>query len=333
MTRDASKSTLIRKRRNVLFPSVRRAAAALMIPFILAGCGDKSTKPQDSTASIPLQPEKVIGIGRIEPEKKFLDLHAETPGIVTVLPIKAGDSVQRGDIILQQNSDLEQAKVDLAEARIATQQSQLQAAKAALSVVRIRTANSRLEFERVQTLFEQDAEVKANLDRLKAEFEALAQEIKQREADVETASSFIRQYRADKKLAETERAKKILHAPDSGILLSLDISPGSYISPERTIGIFAPDGPRIVRAEIDELFADRLRINTIAHIRRQGETDVLSEGRLIFIGPSLQKKSLFSDDVGDLEDRRVREVWISLETNHDLLYGMRVECVIFLDKT
>jgi HlyD family secretion protein len=333
MARYANKSTLNRKRQNVFFHFAGRTAAVLLISLFLSGCGDRSTKLQDSTASIPLQPDKVIGIGRIEPEKKFLELHAETPGIVTVLHVRAGDQVQRGDIILQQNFELEQAKVGLSEARIATQQSQLQAAKATLSVVRIRAANSRLEFERVKTLFEQDVEVRANFDRLKAEYEALAQEIKQREADVETASSFIRQYRADKKLAETERSKKTLLAPDSGILLSLDISPGSYLSPERTIGTFAPAGPRIVRAEIDELFADRLRVDALAHIRRQGETDVLSEGRLIFIGPSLQKKSLFSDDVGDLEDRRVREVWISLETNHDLLYGMRVECVIFLDKT
>lgn len=333
MARYSNMSTLNRKRRNVFFHFAGRAAAVLMIPLILAGCGDRPKKLPDSTSSLPLQPEKIIGIGRIEPEKKFLELHAETSGIVTALHVRAGDSVKRGDPILQQNSELEQAKVDLAETRIATQRSQLLAAEAALSVVRIRAANSRLGFERAKTLFEQDAEARANFDRSKAEFEALAEEIKQREADVATASAFIRQFRADKKLVETERAKKILLAPDNGVLLSLDISPGSFISPERTIGIFAPDGPRIVRGEIDELFADRLKVNAIAHIRRQGETEVLSEGRLIFIGPSLQKKSIFSDDVGDLDDRRVREVWISLGTDSDLLFGMRVECVIFLDET
>lgn len=312
-------------------PSWWGAASLLLIPVFLAGCGGRPSESRKESVLAPLQPRRVVGIGRVEPDKRFLDLRAETAGIVVELNVQPGDIVQRGDPLLRLSFDVEQAKVDLAASRIATQQAQLQAAEAALSALRIRTANSRIEYERAKSLYEQDAEARAFHDRAKTEYEALSEEIKQREADVRAAASLIQQYREEKKLAEAERAKRTIAAPENGTVLSLDISRGSYASPERTFGTFAPEGARIVRAEIDELFAERLRLQLKAIVRRPGETEILSEGRLIFIGPSFQKKSLFSDEVGDLEDRRIREVWLSLETDPDLLYGMRVECVIDLE--
>ena len=44
----------------------------------------------------------------------------------------------------------------------------------------------------------------------------------------------------------------------------------------------------------------------------------------------MRRKSIFSDEVGDLQDRRVREVRITLDPGTDILFGSRVECVILL---
>jgi hypothetical protein len=44
----------------------------------------------------------------------------------------------------------------------------------------------------------------------------------------------------------------------------------------------------------------------------------------------LKKKSLFSDAVGDAEDRRVREVKILIEKGEGLLFNSRMEAVIDL---
>jgi hypothetical protein len=82
---------------------------------------------------------------------------------------------------------------------------------------------------------------------------------------------------------------------------------------------------------VDELFADLVETGQNAEIRRLGETQALAEGRVIFTGPALRRKSLFSQDVGDLEDRRVREIWVGLPETASLILGMRVECVIKLE--
>jgi hypothetical protein len=50
----------------------------------------------------------------------------------------------------------------------------------------------------------------------------------------------------------------------------------------------------------------------------------------VYLSPYLKKKSLFSDDSANMEDRRVREVRIRLTGAANLLINSRVEAVIDL---
>jgi hypothetical protein len=110
----------------------------------------------------------------------------------------------------------------------------------------------------------------------------------------------------------------------------LDITLGSLVTPQKSIGVFAPESPLSAWCEIDELFADEVEIGQKAYVRYQGTTDPLVFGIVSFAGPYLRRKSIFSDEVGDLQDRRVREVRITLDPETSLLFGSRVECVILL---
>jgi hypothetical protein len=92
---------------------------------------------------------------------------------------------------------------------------------------------------------------------------------------------------------------------------------------------FAPESPTSVLTEIDELFAARVKLNQPAFIRLLGGRDTIAFGRVISLSPSLNRKSLFSEEIGKLEDRRVRKVRIRLEEGQqNVLYGQRVECLI-----
>jgi hypothetical protein len=91
---------------------------------------------------------------------------------------------------------------------------------------------------------------------------------------------------------------------------------------------FAPDGAVTVICEVDELFVDKIQLGQKATIRPQGATETLAEGVVMTVSPYLKKKSIFSDEAGALEDRRVREVRVKLNTTANLLFNSRVECVI-----
>jgi hypothetical protein len=82
---------------------------------------------------------------------------------------------------------------------------------------------------------------------------------------------------------------------------------------------------------VDELWANKIYIGQKATIRTQGMDDKLAEGEVVYLSPYLKKKSLFSDDSSNMEDRRVREVRIRLSGNTNLLINSRVEAVIDLN--
>jgi HlyD family secretion protein len=297
-----------------------------------SGCGSSSdTEDQEQRVDLNFEPSQIVGIGRIEPEDKILDIASALSGIVVVLPVEAGDQLLKDEIILELDSEVEKARLEQAAARIQTQLAQIEASKAALSAERIRAENARLFFERTEALFKEGAETEYNYDLAKTEYESLVEENKRLEASVVSAEKMLRQYGADQLLAKAEYEKRFIRAPSDGQLLSLDIRLGSLVTPQKNIGAFAPAGPLSAWVEIDELFASKVQKGQRAYIRQQGTTEPLAWGEVGFVGPYLRKKSIFSDEIGDLQDRRVREVRITLDPEADVLFGARVECVVLLE--
>jgi hypothetical protein len=57
----------------------------------------------------------------------------------------------------------------------------------------------------------------------------------------------------------------------------------------------------------------------------------VGKGEILSISPDLKKKSLFSDSGQDLQDRRVREIEISIGNDANLLIDTKVECTVHLN--
>ncbi|MBM3311524.1 MAG: HlyD family efflux transporter periplasmic adaptor subunit, partial [Candidatus Aminicenantes bacterium] len=255
-------------------------------------------------------------------------LAGEAQGLIARVGARPGDRVAKGDPILELTRAVEEAKMGQVEAKIKTHTSDLESARAALAGAKIRAANAALAYDRASKLVAQNAQARAALDDAKAAFEALTEEVRRLEAGVRSAENVLDQDRADHKLARAELERRFIRAPEAGQLLSLDVTAGSSVIPGAVLGKFAADGPLTAWCEVDELFAADVKEGQPATIRRQGSNEELGRGTVVFAGPYLRKKSLFSDEVGELDDRRVREVRIRLEPGSRLLFGARVECVI-----
>jgi multidrug resistance efflux pump len=312
--------------------NIRIFIGLVMILFVLflAGCGSNKEARKENPTDVAIEPVRIVGIGRIEPELKILEITSQTSGIVTQISFFPGETVDKGLIILELDSAVEKARLEQASARIQTQFSQIQAARAALASVRIKAENARLTYERTKNLFEQGTETQFSFDLAETEYKSLLEETKRWEAEAQSAERLVRQYRADLMLAQAEYEKRFIKAPTDGQLLSLDITLGSLVTPQKSLGTFAPESPLSAWCEIDELLATQLQIGQKAYVRQQGTTEPLAHGTVSFVGPYLRRKSIFSDEVGDLQDRRVREIRITLDQDANILIGSRVECVILL---
>ena len=145
---------------------------------------------------------------------------------------------------------------------------------------------------------------------------------------MKTSESKLDELRKEEHLAKAELDHKTLKAPVDGIILNMKVTTGSSLSPLAEYCDFAPDGKLIARCEIDEMFADYIKKGQTAKITLVGSNDIIATGKVIRAAPSLKRKSLFSELPGDKEDRRVREIWIILDEDTDLLYNLQVECII-----
>ena len=308
------------------------ALATLAVGFA-AGCKSKTASPPESKPKMDMTPTMVVGLGRIEPELRILDLQSEVSGTVTAIFFRAGNAVTKDQTLVELSSAIEKARLDQKAAQVQSQRSQIDAARAALGSAKARTENARLSFVRAKALTEQNAQAKSTLDAAKAEYESQLEDIKRLEAGVVAAEDMLKQDQADERLSRAEYDRRFIKAPSDGQILSLDITVGSLISPEKSFGTFAPKSALIARVEIDEMFAGLIRPGQKAYVRAPGMTEALAQGKVTFAGPSLRKKSLFSDDVGSLEDRRVREIWITLDPGSRILFGTRVEGVVLLKES
>jgi multidrug resistance efflux pump len=308
----------------------------------ISSCGNKDAKAADApkgeasdaskNASVsrinPSDISKVTALGRVEPEDQITALSMEVSGVVSKISTQDGDNLKAGATILELDHSVESARLRLAEARVRTQEEELKGIRAQISSAEAKAQNYRDRFDRLQNIFNNGAETRQNLDNAKTDYETAKREVERLQSSLRSAESRLTELRADANVTGAEIGRKVLKAPSDGTVLKLSPNVGSAVAVGASVGDFAPKGAVTVLCEVDELFVASVALGQKAQIRMQGGTNVVADGVVTAVGPYLKKKSLFSDEAGALEDRRVREVRVRLNNAGNLLLNTRVECII-----
>jgi multidrug resistance efflux pump len=184
--------------------------------------------------------------------------------------------------------------------------------------------------QRLKRLLGKGAETQQVVDNAITSLESLEANIQRLQAGVEVSKSKLAEIKVALNLAQTERDQKIIKSPVSGKILEVSTNIGSSLDTRQSFAQINPQGKTIAVCEIDELFADKVVVGQKAWIRNLGSQDTLSTGLVSFTSSFLKKKSLFTDQAGEKEDRRVREIKILIDQPEKLLINARVECVIEL---
>lgn len=311
---------------------------AMLLVLGLAACsGEKSTadgKTQngDSGAQVvaTLDVQEIVGVARIEPAGEVIVISAETAGFVREVLFAENQYVEKGQPLIVLDSELEVAQVERVQGRIVAQQAAIESTRAGLGPLQVKLDAAKQAYEREIRLFQDKAGTRQALDDSRFAKEDLEQQILAQQAQIRQQQALMPELSAELHYRQLERSKKTLRAPLSGRFLSCEVKSGNFLVASAPLGDFAVDGPQVAITEVDELFAMRVREGLPAYIRPQGRREILSRGKVVFVGPYLKKKSLFSDRADNLEDRRVREVRVELEDSGKTLIGSRVECVITL---
>jgi multidrug efflux pump subunit AcrA (membrane-fusion protein) len=277
------------------------------------------------------QPEELVGIAVVEPADRITPLSAPTAGLVKRIDVAVGQAVKRGQPLLVMDDAVESVQLRQANVKISTQQEAIETARQNGQTLRVQLQKAEADLARNQTLFAGNALTRRELDDSQYQVASLNQQIRASQAQIRQAEGQIRALRADIQYAGTVAGLKTVKAPTDGTLLSLDAHVGQYLGGNQSLGDFAPAGPLVAVTEIDELFALNVKVGQRAYLRPQGSNQRLSTGTVVLTSPYLRRKSLFSDNAANLEDRRVREVRVRIDNPDKVLIGARVECIILMN--
>lgn len=315
---------------------LKYAIHIIVCSSVVLGCSSddkKATSKNGVDSSQLFTPDKAVevtGTGKIEPENGIISLASNASGIVVKQFKSRGDSVQKGDPILQLDQDLEQSRYEQLNSQLPVQQSQIEIAKEDTRQAEITHRYNQEQLDAAKKLLQKGAETQQNVDDLTQTLNKSAIDLTNKQLEIKQARQRLNEIQKQSQVSKKEQGQRLLIAPKDGLLLDVFPTIGSAIKQYDSYADFAAKGPLLVRAEIDELFANRVKVGQKATIRLVGSTQTLATGTVQFVSPYLKKKSLFQEQASDLEDRRVREIRVSLNTTDGLLLNTKVECTISL---
>lgn len=176
----------------------------------------------------------VSASGKLQPEVEVI-LRPEVSGEIIELPIKEGDYVKKGELLLRIRPDIYQARIDETKAMLLTQKARKEQARASL-------LEAESVYEQNKALYEKEAisrseyvKAKTNYEAQKANFEATKYQVQSSEAQLEQAKE--------------ELEKTIIRSPRDGTISKLPIEVG-----ERVLGNTQSIGTELLRiAKMDQM--------------------------------------------------------------------------------
>jgi multidrug resistance efflux pump len=284
---------------------------------------EKTTKPLTTN-------DRILGVARIEPVDGLINITAGTNGKILAVLVDENQSVSKGQALLNVEMAIESAQLNQAQSKINAQQAAIEANKANIATLKVNLQNAQDNYNRNLQLYEGKAQTKENLDNSLNTLERIKKEIEVAEANFRQSGAKMNELQADINYYQTILNQKQIASPVAGKILSVSVKVGEYVNNTTQIAEFAPLGNLIAKTEVDELFAEKIKIGQKAQILSQTTGEKLAEGTVSFAADYLKSKSLFKDQSTEQEDRRVREVHIKLESGKMPLIGSRVDCLIFL---
>lgn len=210
----------MKKNRKRIAWSVGITVVALLAALALWGRGEEL--PQVTTERVATRDitERVSASGKIQPEVE-VKITAQVSGEIVQLPVKEGDVVKAGDLLVQINPDTYVSVLNRAEAAFNTAQSNLAAAKAQSAQAEAQFFAAEKAWKRAQTLFKDRVLSQADYDQAEVQFRSAEAARKAGEEGIRSANFAIRSAEASVSEARVNLSRTTLRAPQAGTVTAL----------------------------------------------------------------------------------------------------------------
>ncbi len=253
-----------------------------------------------------------IAKGFVDVEGGIIYLAAQRDGVIEQVLVEEGQQVKQGQVLATQVAQ----ETLLLRNQV---QAQMKEIEASIVPLQVNLHAAQREMTRYEALVNKQVGIVQRLDESRDQADLLKAQIAVQQAALASAV-------AQLAVAEYEIELRTIRAPMDGRIIKLLARPGAGLSTLNvsTLFWFAPDIPRIIRAELDERFVDNVSLGMKAYITPESNTDKTYPATVkrkgLFFGP----KRPSSYDPEERADVRVLEVVLALDKDTPLLLGQRV---------
>ncbi len=307
----------------------RNIVAGTVISLVLYGCSGKSDNKATGESQYTLDSlTTAMGSGMIQPIGGIVNLAAPQKGVVKKVMVKSGELVEKGQPLIELENTEQSISLSEARENYQTLQAEVQSAQINYQQALIELNKKQKDYRDGQALFQAKAMTANDLLNLLTAYESQKATSKRLENEVNIARK--KAFGSNYNVASINKTygDMTFKAPSKGRIIDLDLKPGEAIETYKEYAVLAPSDSLEVKAEMDELVANRIREGQKCTIKSLADNSVVATGTVKSMSPDLKKKSIFSDTGDDMQDRRIRIVYISLDKPDNLLIGSKVSCEI-----
>lgn len=287
----------MKKKNNLL----KYLLAAVVVLIVFAIVGKKAGwfgKPETIKVSVE-KPEKrtitesISANGKVQPEIE-VKISPEVSGEIISLPIKEGDYVEKGQLLVKIKPD---TYISFKERAIAS----VNSSKARLAQAQAQLEQSELGFNRSKQLFAQKAISESDFESAQTNYNVAKADVKAALFNVESAEASLRE-------AEENLSKTTIYAPMTGTISKLNVELG-----ERVVGTAQMAGTELLRVanlsrmetrvDVNENDIVRVKLNDTALIEIDAYVDQKFKGVVTQIANSASLQGVSADQVTSFEVR------------------------------
>lgn len=198
------------------------------------GGGEAEKEVETAEAKRKTITQIVSASGKIQPEVEVI-MRPEVSGEIIELPIKEGDYVEKGDLLVRIKPDIYQARIDEINASLLTQKARKEQARATLL--------------KAESVFKQNKKLYERKAISEAEFVQSRSDYKSQKANLKAAQYQVQSMEAQLQQAKEELQKTIIRSPRRGTVSKLAVEVG-----ERVLGNTQAIGTELLRiAKMDQM--------------------------------------------------------------------------------
>lgn len=192
--------------------------------------------------------ETVSASGKIQSESEVI-ISPDVSGEIMELPVREGDKVEAGQLLVKIDPDIQQSNVERLEAALNTSKANLANAQSRKAQSDARLTNSQANFDRIKKLFDEKVVSQSEYDAAVSEFNVAKSDVEAARQSVEASRFQVKSAKAALKEAEKSLTRTEIYSPVNGTISKLNFEKG-----ERVVGTSQMQGSEIMTiADLDEM--------------------------------------------------------------------------------